>query len=104
MKDIYHGTDHVVAWLGESTADTDVALQFMRILEENLRGSKIFTNSTLLGESETFFSDAVLGASNPEWLSFAKIFLLPWFSRIWVVQEAMVAKSLVFQWGSNQMS
>jgi hypothetical protein len=104
MKDIYHGADHVIVWLGESTADTNAALQFVRILEEHLIGSEDLTTSTLLGESETFFTSAVLSGDNPGWLAFAKIFVLPWFSRVWVVQESMVAKSLVFQWGSNQIS
>ncbi|KAH8787246.1 heterokaryon incompatibility protein-domain-containing protein [Hyaloscypha finlandica] len=80
MKDIYYGADHVIAWLGESTTDTNAALQFVRILEEHLMGN------------------------NPGWLAFAKFLALPWFSRVWVVQEAMVAKSLVFQWGSNEIS
>ncbi|KAL8845985.1 MAG: hypothetical protein Q9221_008889 [Calogaya cf. arnoldii] len=71
MRDIYRGASKVLVWLGESDGE-------MSMTVEHLQKRGVFQ---LQMEDE-------LG---PFLLGLAKIFKQPWWSRIWVVQEVLVA-------------
>ncbi|KAL9607137.1 MAG: hypothetical protein Q9167_007922, partial [Letrouitia subvulpina] len=71
MRDIYRGASQVLIWLGESDKDIRKAINF-------LEQRKIFQ---LLTREEL----------DPFLPGLAKIFNQPWWSRIWVVQEVLVA-------------
>ncbi|KAL8836809.1 MAG: hypothetical protein Q9170_002770 [Blastenia crenularia] len=71
MRDIYRDAAQVLMWLGESDQDIHIAMTF-------LKKRRMFQ---LLTEDEL----------DPFRPGLAKLFEQPWWSRIWVVQEILVA-------------
>ncbi|KAL9046329.1 MAG: hypothetical protein Q9214_000809 [Letrouitia sp. 1 TL-2023] len=71
MRDIYRGASQVLIWLGESDRDIRRAMAFLR----QRKRFQLLTSDEL----------------NPFVPGLAKIFNQPWWSRIWVVQEVLVA-------------
>jgi hypothetical protein len=106
MRDIYQGADRVIAWLGESAADTDVAVQFIETFDQNFTeiSGSLNSSAEILSETPKYLNSGLLHANEPGWRALANLFARIWFSRVWVIQEAMLAKDLVLQCGSQQMS
>lgn len=71
MRDIYRGASQVLVWLGESDKDIRKAMAFL----EQRKRFQLLTRDEL----------------DPFVPGLAKIFRQPWWSRIWVVQEVLVA-------------
>jgi hypothetical protein len=79
MRDIYRSATGVIVWLGESDRDIRKAILFLGDVQ---RGEE---NSILdrLSDANVYERYA---------LGLGKIFNKPWFSRLWVVQEILVAR------------
>ena len=71
MKDIYKGASRVLVWLGESDMDIRKAITFL--------------------EQRTMFQLLTRDELEPFTSGLTKIFNRPWWSRMWVVQEVLVA-------------
>lgn len=71
MRDIYRGASQVLIWLGESDKEIRKAMAFL----EQRKRFQLLTRDEL----------------DPFVAGLAKIFRQPWWSRIWVVQEVLVA-------------
>ncbi|KAL8281792.1 hypothetical protein RB597_009485 [Gaeumannomyces tritici] len=48
-------------------------------------------------------ADAVSAKTSPLWKSIAGLFSQPWFWRVWVVQEVVLAQSAVVRWGHAEI-
>jgi hypothetical protein len=95
MGDLYSQADCVVCYLGESSEDTDLAMRAMQQMYENksrhfLEWWKCEGNPKLEGSK----------ASTP-WLirCMMRFFKAPWWTRTWTVQEFVLAKRPVLQYG-----
>ena len=118
MGDIYRGARRVIAWLGESTKETEKAFAFISHVLSDL--SKVDELIKKHGISDPFTS-TLKSSDQPSWLQIQKAFLdswpvehsgwtclqhllsRPYFSRIWVLQELWFAKGVTLQSGEDEI-
>ncbi|KAM7210060.1 hypothetical protein V8F06_014555 [Rhypophila decipiens] len=94
---------NVWIWLGESSPqDPDEGgLEFAEFLEE-----ASYNDRTLLENRYVwaFPSENVPPPSDERWARFFTIFCRPWFSRLWIIQEVVLAKNPIFLCGRSQIT
>lgn len=98
MKDIYKNAIHVVIWLGQETAEDADAFTLLSRFE------KLFAKKGLVavGGVENFLYGLELPAEeSKEWTALVRLFQRPWFQRIWVLQEAVMARTMTVVCGSH---
>lgn len=95
MQLIYRQATQTIAWLGESTSDSDLAMDFVDFLDETTRQelSVAETRSLLL-------KDQYL----PQWAAFKNLLSRKWWSRIWTVQEFVLPRSVSVWCGMRSAS
>ena len=93
IKDIYKCAAEVIIWLGQGDKQTEKAIEFVDKFwdERPQRYSE-------LGEY-LFGPQAIV-----PWQEIETFFRLPWWSRIWTIQEFLVAKHLSIRCGSRTIS
>lgn len=91
MRQVYEKAQEVIVWLGPAADASDLAISFVRELYEHKE------------ESATFWLQREnLGVMN-ELVALQKLFARPYWSRIWIVQEMMAAKSTLVLCGTDQI-
>jgi hypothetical protein len=101
MKTIFSQAKCVIMWLGHDP-DGDAPLV------NDLFRQFVTSNPNRFPEN-AFADDKVLQALNlpiresPMWKAMGNFLKLPYFSRIWIVQEVRLAKSIVMIWDSCQL-
>lgn len=106
MSDIYHLTTRNLICLGESDETTALALMDIESILKDVRRE---TNDyklllrTLYDQDEAFcYSSTGLGVEI-DLQPLQKFYSLPWFRRVWVVQEAALSRESVCYPGEYQM-
>ena len=118
MQRIYHSATKVIAWIGEDNGARDErAIEFLYELrsraEQNFglehlgeepiksssRASRRLDKETL----DWIESVTPLGFMDSIWLDFITLLSRPWFSRIWIVQEVVMGKSVTVQCGRHEL-
>jgi hypothetical protein len=89
MGKIYQGASVVIAWLGEASSETENALRSFR------KSSKDLVSSM---ELRAIFLESV-----KSWSSLVELFQRPYWSRVWIVQELVLAQDLIFQCGRESI-
>jgi hypothetical protein len=93
MGRIYSKADRVVIWSGPASEDSGLAIDFIRELMAKLPG--IQSNVEL-------YNGTSIDTSDPRWAAIVRLLERPWFSRLWVIQEAVLAsRSIQFSCGSR---
>lgn len=87
MAQIYNSAKSVCIWLGEGTADTDRAMDFVQ---------KVVTD--IPGLDKYFMSDNEQWC---DWLALRDLLTFKWFSRRWIVQEVALARDATVHCGSK---
>jgi hypothetical protein len=112
MVDIYSLAARVVIWLGEEADDSAHALTALEHLGKQF---ELVTMASSDGaclalatgaNSQSRWSSSTMAISHKErtWSSFAAVFRRPWFTRLWVLQEALLANSKsIVQCGHKSM-
>jgi hypothetical protein len=110
MKEIYTQATEVIAWLGEDGGHAGNAFRFARILLQTFDYAADMSENLKRELPEVPEADSkalyILGMCEEEqsgWIGLQTFFLRPWFSRIWILQEAVSAKRLILQWGSEDL-
>jgi hypothetical protein len=100
MYDIYQGAKQVLAYLGPEADGSEDIPDFineilMAILNRRLQGRFDDPGSqyTSLGQS------GLPGLEDKRWEAFRKFLQRPWFTRVWIIQEAVSAKKLYMMFG-----
>ncbi len=83
IPQIVQGASETIVWLGLSTEDSDFAMDFVGRYDEFI--TKGLEGSAILALKQALIS----------------LFTRPWWSRVWVVQEAILSKSVVAICGSS---
>ncbi|KAM0145510.1 hypothetical protein ACHAPG_011586, partial [Botrytis cinerea] len=117
MKEIYSGAEIVSAWLGPGDPERVKSVaETMKILANGVssllkeRFSLIFINDDHpMERPPSFPQDEFLRQmslpirSSPIWNDFNSMLTLPYFSRIWIIQEIAVSRAFRMLWGNVEI-
>jgi len=94
MRDIYSKAQRVIIWLGKEESGDRKGFDLAKSLYQKCDGERYDMYATIYDFDD--FDCRSKGVSepfrNPDWSALFNILSNPWFSRIWVVQELLVAK------------
>lgn len=91
MRDIYTQAQEVVIWIGATAHSSDILIDSMPTMLDELKTlplGSILPNSSLSLEL---------------WHALGHFYTRDWFRRLWVVQEALLAKNIIVLCGSRQV-
>jgi hypothetical protein len=103
MGKVYENAEEVLVWLGSD--DEGIASDCFNLIRE--------TNEYLDHQLEIYGSVQVMPTitkaspisfDKPRWNKVRALVKMPWFKRLWVIQEAALAKQCTLLWGNNQLS
>lgn len=104
MRDIYAASQETIIWLGESTFGTDLSF-FACLVEADeddiIEDSSLFDNTKAMMKDVRLTNVNITNLFLPTMQTHA--ILKPWFSRIWVIQEAAVSRKLIVQCGNRKI-
>ena len=112
MQDIYGHADHVIAWLGEEDQSVKRGFAYVRRLFATMEEYSLVDPETQekhfdYNSLDTAEAEAVRlgmpGRTDKVWGDMAAILTNPWFSRVWIVQEALMARGLMFLCGATTL-
>ncbi|KIJ59472.1 hypothetical protein HYDPIDRAFT_43975 [Hydnomerulius pinastri MD-312] len=86
MHAIYKTAQDVLVWLGPSSEDSSIALDFVLELPELLAEAKRAGPA----KSQEVLNDA---SHQARWLAFGHLLLREWWRRVWIIQEISLARS-----------
>jgi len=99
MRQIYARANHVRIWLGTAGENDAAGLELLRKVHAQCGGDEIKPDQL----EKDFSALEVLGLptleDNSSWKSLAGILYRPYFTRIWIVQELLVARGYTFLLG-----
>lgn len=93
MRDIYAKANRVIIWLGRGGPKDFEAFQLAKSLYQKCDGDRFDIDTHKLDTKN--FDYKTMGAprpSSPPWDALFTILSHPWFHRVWVVQERLVAQ------------
>ncbi|EON69368.1 hypothetical protein W97_08628 [Coniosporium apollinis CBS 100218] len=101
MGEIYQLAANTVVYVGPSIPSTERAIQFMSKLEAYFDSLQTSDNSTKLKEFslEHLFQTTSTSRQSEDWLALRDHLARPWFTRTWIIQEAVLSDELDFIWG-----
>jgi hypothetical protein len=94
MRDIYKYAEEVIVWLGQGDEETQEGMDFLDGFWEER--PKLQRNSEL---GEYFFGPL----ARVPWEGICKLLQMPWWKRIWTLQEFVVAKELQIRCGDKRI-
>jgi len=97
MTMIYSNAQRVIVWLGTATDGSNLALDNLKSLGNTLAG---FTRT--VGAHE-FDALGLPPLDDLIWSGITEILSRPWFRRLWVVQEVVLAKDIVLMAGNRSV-
>ncbi|KAL5319016.1 hypothetical protein ACEPPN_014086 [Leptodophora sp. 'Broadleaf-Isolate-01'] len=97
MDKIYEKAEEVVGWLGQGDMECERGMRFSLVLSEVL--------PQLRAKSLVDFDKLDDDLKDPKnWSALEKLFLQPWWTRVWTLQEYVVAKRFTFRYGKEKAS
>jgi tetratricopeptide (TPR) repeat protein len=96
MRDIYSKAELVLSWLGHGIDEIDIAFDAFKTIANLTRelGSK-YTEEDWLKSFPTWCNDTA-----ESWESIQSFFHLPYWHRVWIFQELVLGKHILFTHGS----
>jgi Heterokaryon incompatibility protein (HET) len=98
MGKIYERSEMTIVWLGGG--DPDVCNMAMDFIEELLHWEPWLRRNYVATQLRATPSDL---QNRKEWKALSVFFSLPWWKRVWTLQEFIVAKRLKFYWGERRI-
>jgi len=92
MGRIYQQADYVISWLGEGGDGIDIALKFIEVLKDELLKRSEMVSRMLGSEEEPF---------NTLWQAVGELLGHPYWTRVWIVQEILLARNPVLCSGAE---
>ncbi|KAF2654031.1 HET-domain-containing protein [Lophiostoma macrostomum CBS 122681] len=93
MGDIYQRASRVIVWLAEPRADLDLAVGLLNELKAQ-HDEGTYTVRSLLAIHRPRLR-------SPEWIALRNLLDHPWWSRIWTLQEVVLARNIVVRLGQH---
>jgi prepilin-type processing-associated H-X9-DG protein len=92
MKDIYQRAHSTIVWLGEAAQHSSMAFGLI----------KAWANGA--NDLDMFVKECPFAFKKQMWQALFKLVERPWFTRVWVYQEYVVSKNIVFLCGPDTMT
>ena len=86
MTEVYAKSNHTRIWLGEEFENSNIAMDFIDQLQPNI------------------FEDPNVLVSPAVWPALESLMTRPWWSRVWVLQEALMSTEPVFMCGKKEVN
>jgi hypothetical protein len=93
MRDIYNRAPRVIVWLGDFE-EIPKAIVLLADLQDQIRKPD--------ATAEKIYKQYLRSKRSLNWSSLIKLLKLPWFQRVWIVQEVVVAQKLRVLAGVNR--
>lgn len=105
MGDIFKMAKLVIVWVGPSTADSKLAMQTLGYIGKQVVSTTDRRRAPAPDavEKTWFESSTQLPFNETTWKAISNLFERPWFERLWVVQEAHLARKGIFLCGSDEL-
>ncbi|KAL8795804.1 MAG: hypothetical protein Q9182_007478 [Xanthomendoza sp. 2 TL-2023] len=98
MNLIYTAAWRVLVWLGPADDDSDLAM-------DNLRGLTNIMTPLPSDEGDREAREKRLApADHPVWTAIVKLYNRPWFRRLWIMQEVILAQGIFVLCGNRVLS
>ncbi|KAF9693789.1 hypothetical protein EKO04_008129 [Ascochyta lentis] len=97
MQKIYHHAEEVVVWLGEESDNSDLAMDFIKLLE------KIRREASSVEQIRTSF-DLQTYKYTVHWKALEALLSRNWWSRVWTIQEFVIPLKMMFWCGLQEAS
>ena len=94
MRDVYVSAHKVLVWLGPSTEGSDLAMDSIPPLGESIAKNR-FAQDPL--------PSCLPGRDDPFWPALEDLYKRPWYDRLWVLQEVILAKDIDVLCGNRSM-
>jgi hypothetical protein len=94
MRDIYARADRVIIWIGKERPKDSDAFQLAKSLYQKCHGER-YDIDTGIYDFEDFDCESKgvpKPLFDPAWIALFEIISHPWFGRVWVIQELLVAQ------------
>jgi hypothetical protein len=101
MKDIFSRASLTIVWLGEPN-EPSLVPSMIQLGEKIIDMTKSVSTRRLA--SEEFEKYGLPPIEDLAWKMLANLFCLPWFERVWIAQEYILARKLTFLYGSHWQS
>jgi hypothetical protein len=100
MGKIYSAAQSVIIWLGVDDWDTKPAINVMNLLK-SVPSSRLNVKFSDIEDEEVYDALGIDYIEPQDWLDYAAFLQRTWFGRIWVVQEAFMARKIIVLCGSH---
>lgn len=88
MGEIFASAKNVIAWLGVPTADSNIATSFVVTLFNAMK--KLASRNAII-TADSLCQNTGCEHPSPKWLALRSFLKRPWFERLWIVQEIIMA-------------
>ncbi|RYP86403.1 hypothetical protein DL770_004908 [Monosporascus sp. CRB-9-2] len=102
LSKIFQSAKNVFAWIGEEEDGSPEAVQLLRNLGEMVLNFRKFAQQP--GQAKNVLGinpDYIPREGDKTWIAVGNLLQRPWFSRIWIVQEAVLAAELTISCGGE---
>ena len=103
MCKVYKQAQCVLVGLGADNEESPQAPLATKLCEQLCNIPPPSDNHLVIDERE-LLDNGLPPASSPEWSAFQTPITLPYFSRVWVLQELMLASKVSMFWGAHPIS
>ncbi|KAL8741454.1 MAG: hypothetical protein Q9190_005944 [Brigantiaea leucoxantha] len=107
MGDIYCAASKVVVWLGPTDRDADAAIKVCSLLS-TVPLKQLWTHqlraSQHMNSDETYRKLNIPRISPEQWAAFGSFMQRGWFSRAWILQEAVLARKVIVLYDRQEIS
>ena len=102
MCDVYSSAKRVLVWLGEADETTKSAVQSIDKLVAQCRKNICRQEDIVdyFSNAEGIFKYSDLALPSCDWPSISAFYESPWFTRLWVIQEVLLAKEALCFYGN----
>ena len=105
MGDIYANAARTIVWLGEQSANSDMAMDFIHALRQKSRDEDSGDDS-LSDDEDPHADDTRKGISDSNQIALQAVTNLmqrQWWTRIWVIQEALKSRRVTVVCGAKEV-
>ncbi|KAG4265009.1 hypothetical protein FPRO03_00293 [Fusarium proliferatum] len=106
MDEIYSAAEKVFIWLGRKHTERTAAMSILKTwpaLPEDPDNADIQFHGKKYASARAFFDATSTGSELISWLSLLRIVTESWWSRVWTVQEFILAKEYAFYYNGEEV-